>query len=66
MKTTPSDSTATTGKLAPYQPADDNDAREAVFSIIGSDLSAPAAFTGDWHEALRTTMDRWSTAPTTA
>ena len=68
MKTTTSTETAASaapGKPAPYQPADDNDAREAVFSIIGSDLDAPAAFTGDWHEALRTTMDRWSAAPTT-
>lgn len=65
MKTTPS--TVTTGKpAAPYQPADENDAREAVFAIIGSDLSAPAAFTGDWHEALRWFADRCSTAPTSA
>ncbi|MGW3308357.1 hypothetical protein ACWDG9_17425 [Streptomyces sp. NPDC001073] len=66
MQTTPSTSTSTGEPAAPYQPASDDDAREAVFAIIGSDLCAPAAFTGDWHEALRKTADRWSTAPTPA
>lgn len=38
-----------------------------VFQIIGSDIyeDAPAAFTGDWHEALKTTAKRWSNPPDT-
>lgn len=52
----------TTPDPAPYEPADDNDARLAVFQIIGSDIydGAPAAFTGDWHNALKTTAARWT------
>ncbi|MFE6126749.1 hypothetical protein ACFQ6Q_00530 [Streptomyces sp. NPDC056437] len=45
----------------------DNEARMRVFQIIGSDIypDAPAAFTGDWHRALKTTAARWSqTTPT--
>ena len=44
----------------------DDEARMRVFQIIGSDIypGAPAAFTGDWHQALQKTADRW-TANTT-
>lgn len=40
----------------------DDEARMRVFQIIGSDIypDAPAAFTGDWHDALKTTANRWS------
>ncbi|MEV4975538.1 hypothetical protein [Streptomyces scopuliridis] len=51
---------------APYQPTDDNDARLRVFQIIGSDIDAPAAFTGNWHDALKTTAARWAAQHTTA
>ncbi|GAX57294.1 hypothetical protein [Streptomyces olivochromogenes] len=42
----------------------DAQARMRVFQIIGSDIypEAPAAFTGDWHEALRKTAARWAPA----
>ncbi|MFI6653190.1 hypothetical protein ACIBI8_37075 [Streptomyces sp. NPDC050529] len=45
----------------PSQPVtDDAEARMRVFQIIGSDIDAPAAFTGDWHQALKTTAARWA------
>ncbi|MEU9849235.1 hypothetical protein [Streptomyces sp. NPDC047985] len=56
-----------TTTTTPSQPAiDDTEARMRVFQIIGSDIypDAPAAFTGDWHEALRTTAARWAGEPT--
>jgi hypothetical protein len=42
--------------------ATDTEARMRVFQIIGSDIypDAPAAFTGDWHQALQTTAARWT------
>ncbi|MFD7615788.1 hypothetical protein [Streptomyces sp. NPDC059802] len=52
----------------PSQPVtDDAEARMRVFQIIGSDIypDAPAAFTGDWHQALKTTAARWAKTPTT-
>lgn len=52
----------TTTPPAPYQPADDNDARQAVFQILGSDIDH--AFTGDWHQTLRNAADQWAN-PTT-
>ncbi|WP_331728830.1 hypothetical protein OG693_39500 (plasmid) [Streptomyces sp. NBC_01259] len=42
------------------QPVTDDEARMRVFQIIGSDLDAPAAFTGNWHTALKTTAARWA------
>lgn len=50
----------TTTTPGPYQPADDADARLAVFQICGSDIDH--AFTGDWHQTLQQTAARW--APT--
>lgn len=52
--------TTTTG---PQQPTTDTEARMRVFEIIGSDLGTPAAFTGDWHESLRTASALWSGEP---
>jgi hypothetical protein len=43
---------------APYQPANDDDARLAVFQILGSDIDH--TWTGDWHDTLRTTAARWT------
>lgn len=44
----------------------DDEARMRVFQIIGSDIPPDtAAFTGDWHKALKTTAARWG-QPTTA
>ncbi|MFC7261529.1 hypothetical protein [Streptomyces lutosisoli] len=47
---------------APQQPMSDGEARMRVFQIIGSDIypDAPAAFTGDWHKALKTAAARWT------
>ncbi|WP_329047121.1 hypothetical protein [Streptomyces sp. NBC_01422] len=48
--------------ITPSQPVtDDTEARMRVFQIIGSDIypEAPAAYTGDWHQALQTTATRW-------
>ncbi|MFF7764255.1 hypothetical protein [Streptomyces griseorubiginosus] len=44
----------------PPQPQTENEARELVFQIIGSDLGAPAAYTGNWHQALKNTAARWA------
>jgi hypothetical protein len=52
-----------TNTTAPSQPVNnDAEARMRVFQIIGSDIydGAPAAFTGDWHQALKTTAARWA------
>ncbi|MFB7222447.1 hypothetical protein [Streptomyces sp. NPDC056227] len=52
-----------TKTTAPSQPVNnDAEARMRVFQIIGSDIypDAPAAFTGDWHQALKTTAARWA------
>lgn len=51
----------------PQKPITDQEARMRVFQIIGSDIyyDAPAAFTGDWHQALQKTADRWAATPTT-
>jgi hypothetical protein len=49
---------ATTTPPAPYQPTDDNDARQAVFQILGSDIDH--AFTGDWHHTLQQTAAAWT------
>jgi hypothetical protein len=44
----------------------DDEARMRVFQIIGSDIPpGTAAYTGDWHKALKTTADRWTQQPTT-
>ncbi|MFD7995491.1 hypothetical protein [Streptomyces mexicanus] len=48
---------------APYQPTDDNDARLAAFQILGSDIDH--AWTGDWHNTLRTTAARWASSQQT-
>lgn len=37
----------------------DDEARMRAFQIIGSDIGADAVFNGDWHQALKTTADRW-------
>ncbi|MER5277788.1 hypothetical protein ABT025_18795 [Streptomyces sp. NPDC002809] len=50
-----------TQTTTPAQPVtDDAEARMRVFQIIGSDIDAPAAYTGDWHQALKTTAARWA------
>ena len=49
--------TATTA-TGPQQPITDDEARLAVFQIIGSDIDH--AWTGDWHKTLRDTAARWS------
>ncbi|WP_327260013.1 hypothetical protein [Streptomyces sp. NBC_01240] len=51
----------------PSQPVTDAEARMRVFQIIGSDIypDAPSAFTGDWHQALKTTAARWAKTPAT-
>lgn len=54
---------ATTTPAAPYQPTDDNDARLAAFQILGSDITTPQTWNGDWHEALRTASALWSGEP---
>jgi hypothetical protein len=46
----------------PPQPPTENETRELVFQIIGCDLGAPAAYTGNWHQALKKTAARWSTS----
>ncbi|MCX4885887.1 hypothetical protein [Streptomyces sp. NBC_00847] len=52
--------TTTTG---PQHPITDTEARMRVFQIIGSDIPpGTAAYTGDWHQALRATASHW--APT--
>lgn len=39
----------------------DNEARMRAFQIIGSDIPpGTAAFTGDWHLALKATAARWT------
>jgi hypothetical protein len=39
----------------------DDEARMRAFQIIGSDIPpGTAAFTGNWHEALKTTAARWA------
>jgi hypothetical protein len=48
----------TTPPPASYQPTDDNDARLAVFQILGSDIDH--TWTGNWHQTLRTTAARWT------
>lgn len=55
-----------THTLPTATPATDDAARLLVDQIIGSDIypEAPTAFTGDWHEALRTASARWSGEPT--
>lgn len=47
------------------QPTTDGEARMRVFQIIGSDIdpTAPDAWHGNWHDALKTTAKRW-TQPT--
>ncbi|MEU9947085.1 hypothetical protein [Streptomyces sp. NPDC047939] len=50
-------------QTTPSQPVtDDAEARMRVFQIIGSGIypDAPAAYTGDWHQALKTTAARWA------
>ncbi|MFG2677031.1 hypothetical protein [Streptomyces sp. NPDC048445] len=48
-------------QTTPDQPVTtDAEARMRVFQIIGSDLDAPAAYTGNWHTALKTTAARWA------
>ncbi|MEU0390478.1 hypothetical protein [Streptomyces chartreusis] len=42
------------------QPQTDAEARLLVEQIIGSDLGAPSAFHGNWHQALKNTAARWS------
>ena len=47
----------------PQQPISDAEARMRTFQIIGSDIPpGTAAYTGDWHEALKKTAAHW--APT--
>ncbi|MFI6658094.1 hypothetical protein ACIBL8_21525 [Streptomyces sp. NPDC050523] len=41
------------------QPQTDAEARLLADMIIGSDLDAPSAFNGDWHQALKNTAARW-------
>lgn len=42
----------------------EDESRMRAFQIIGSDIPpGTAAFTGDWHEALQKTADRWATQP---
>lgn len=50
------------------KPATDDEARMRAFQIIGSDITPDLegqVWTGDWHQALRTTADRWAQLPTT-
>jgi hypothetical protein len=43
------------------QPTTDAEARMRVFQIIGSDIPpGTSAYTGDWHQALKTTAARWT------
>lgn len=42
----------------PQQPIDDDEARLAVFQIVGSDIDH--AWTGDWHHTLQTAAKRWT------
>jgi hypothetical protein len=45
----------------PQQPISDAEARMRVFQIIGSDIPpGTAAYTGDWHQALKATARRWT------
>jgi hypothetical protein len=58
----------TTHTPPPAPTVSDDEARMRVFQIIGSDIypEAPAAFTGDWHQALKTTAARWTNPPDVA
>lgn len=49
----------TTQTPAPYQPANDDDARIHLAQIVGSDLNINV-WTGDWHDTLRTIAVRWT------
>ncbi|MBL1086806.1 hypothetical protein JK359_33415 [Streptomyces actinomycinicus] len=42
------------------QPHTDAEARVLVDQIIGSDIEAPSAFNGDWHQLLKNTAARWA------
>ncbi|WP_316779632.1 hypothetical protein [Streptomyces sasae] len=44
----------------PPQPETEAEARLRTYQIIGSDLGAPAAYNGDWHQALKNTAARWA------
>lgn len=58
---------ATTTTTLSQPVTDDTEARMRVFQIIGSDIypEAPAAYTGDWHQALKATSARWVKESTT-
>ncbi|MEV6165710.1 hypothetical protein AB0L71_28120 [Streptomyces sp. NPDC052052] len=44
--------------LAPYQPLDDADARDAARQILGDSIDH--VLTGDWHQALTDTAALWA------
>lgn len=43
------------------QPETEGEARLRAAQIIGHDLAAPAAYTGNWHQALQDTAAHWAT-----
>ncbi|HEY3480879.1 MAG TPA: hypothetical protein VGL02_18455 [Streptomyces sp.] len=47
----------------PQTPAD-IDQRAAAFQILGSDIDH--TWTGNWHDTLAATADRWAKQPATA
>ncbi|MGW4784931.1 hypothetical protein [Streptomyces sp. NPDC004230] len=51
----------TTTPTPPKRPMSDDEARMRAFQIIGSDIDAPPAWSGDWRVALKDTADRWAT-----